>query len=170
MAELKAHDYWSTLLIHIREAKGWSQLRLAEALGVRRETVTRWEMESKYPSLEKQAEIGKLAASLNIASVYGITQVVDISPFPMILTDRNDFVLAASKSSGFQSGITVIEQTPENERENYKQFSINVENTGFWEEVGNTFEYAFEIEGEQRRAVIQSVGSRGHIFALVQKV
>lgn len=170
MTELKAPDYWSSLLTHIRQAKNWSQQQLAVELGVSRDTVSRWEQESKYPSLDNQIRIGELASSINVASVYGIVEVINISPFPMILTNKNDMVLAASKSSGFVSGKTVIEQTPEDERENYSNFSKMVASTGFWEKSGNTFEYGFEIDGQQRKAIIHSVGSRGHIFALVQKL
>ncbi len=87
----------------------------------------------------------------------------------MILTDRNDVVLVSSKSSGFESGKTVIEQTPFDEQANYRLFSQMVADTGFWDRSGNTLDYEFEIDGQLRRSVIQSVGSRGHIFALVQK-
>lgn len=170
MSEPKAPDYWSKLLVDMRDRKNWSQSQLAAELGVTRETICRWEQESKYPSLEKQNLIGELAATLNVASVYGIVAVVNISPFPMILTDRNDMVLAASKFSGFVSGKTVIEQTPEEERVNYAQFLQSVADTGFWDRSGNSFEYEFELDGKRRRAVLQSVGSRGHVFALVQKL
>lgn len=170
MVDHKIPDYWSSLLIQIRKAKGWSQIQLADEIGVSNDTVSRWEKEIKYPSTENQIRIGKLASELNVDSVFGLSEVVRISPFPMILTDRNDFVIAASKSSGFISGQTVVEQTPEDEREKYREFSKIVADTGFWEKAGNTFEYKFEIGGEQRQAVLQSVGSRGHIFALVQKL
>ena len=131
MEEPNAPEYWSALLIQIREMKKWNQAQLAEELGVSRETISRWEQELKYPSLENQARIGELAASLNVSSVYGIAEVVNISPFPMILTDSNDYVLAASKSSGFKKGKTVSEQTPIEERENYKCFFKIVSDTGF---------------------------------------
>ena len=170
MVDIKAPDYWSSLLIQIRNLKGWSQVELAKELAVTRETISRWEQEAKYPSVEIQIKIGEIASSLNVASVFGIGQVVEISPFPMILTDSNDFVIAASKTSGFEKGKTVSEQTPIDERENYKSFSKMVSDTGFWEKSGNTFEYEFKIKNETRKAVIQSVGSRGHIFALVQKL
>lgn len=87
-----------------------------------------------------------------------------------MLTDQNDFVLAASKSSGFEVGKTVAEQTSEEERENYYSFSKMISDTDFWSKTDNTFEYEFEIDGHKRKAIIQSVGSRGHIFALVQKL
>jgi transcriptional regulator with XRE-family HTH domain len=169
MSEHQAPDYWSSLLKQIREVKNWTQSQLADELGVSRETVSRWEQERKYPSLENQICIGQLATSLNFMSIYGIAAVVTNSPFPMILTDRNDMVLAASKCSGFVAGMTVIEQTPEEERENYIQFSNMVWEAGFWDKADNLLEYDFEIDGQQRKAVIHSVGSRGHIFAVVQK-
>jgi transcriptional regulator with XRE-family HTH domain len=169
MTELKAPDYWSSLLLQIRTVKNWSQNELAEAIGVSRHTIIRWEQESKYPSPENQRVIGELASGLYVDSLFGIFQVVENSPFPMILTDRNDVVLASSKSSGFKSGQTVIEQTPLDEQENYRQFIKMVADTGFWGRSSNTLEYEFETDGRQRRAVVQSVGSRGHIFALVQK-
>jgi|688.fasta_scaffold881457_1 transcriptional regulator with XRE-family HTH domain len=170
MTEPQAPDYWSSLLIQIRETRNWSQLQLSKELGVSRDTVSRWELEHKYPSLDNQMRIGELANALNVASVFGISQVVEASPFPMILTDQNDFILSASKISGFQSGKTVIEQTPKEEQENYKGFSEMVAQTGFWDKAGNIFEYKFDVNGEQKKAIIQSVGSRGHIFALVQKL
>lgn len=170
MTDAKAPDYWSALLVQMRQTKDWSQTQLAEELGVSRDTVLRWEKELKYPSLDNQIRIGELAAALNLASVYGVVQVVNISPFPMILTDKNGMVLAASKTSGFVSGKTVTDQTPEDERENYLNFSKMVASTGFWDRSGNTLEYVFEIDIQQKKAVIQSVGSRGHIFALVQKL
>lgn len=170
MQENKASDYWASLLIQIRSHKDWNQTQLAHEIGVSKDTVSRWENELKYPSIENQKKIGELANSLNVASVFGISQVVETSPFPMILTDRNDYVIAASMCSGFVAGQTVIEQTPEDERENYAQFSKIVANSGFWDKSGNAFEYEFQIENETRKAVIQSVGSRGHIFALVQKL
>jgi len=170
MTDAKAPDYWSALLVQMRQTKDWSQTQLAEELGVSRDTVLRWEKELKYPSLDNQIRIGELAAALNVASVYGVVQVVNISPFPMILTDKNGMVLAASKTSGFVSGKTVTDQTPEDERENYLNFSKMVASTGFWDRSGNTLEYVFEIDSQQKKAVIQSVGSRGHIFALVQKL
>ena len=170
MIEKKASDYWAYLLIQIREAKGWTQTDLSKEIGVSRDTISRWEQESKYPSLDNQKLIGELASSLNVASVYGIIEVVNISPFPMILTDINDYVLAASKVSGFEAGKTVFEQTPIEEQDNYRKFSKLVADTKFWEKSGNTFEYEFKIGPETRKAVIQSVGSRGHIFALVQKL
>jgi len=170
MTEPKTPEYWSSVLIEIRKTKSWNQTELAKALGVSRETVSRWELGLKYPTLENQIRIGELASSLNVASVFGITQIVNISPFPMILTDRDGFVLAASKSSGFTAGRTVIDQTPPEERESFKNFSERVSSTGIWEKSGNSVEYAVEIGDERRKAVIQSVGSRGHIFALVQKL
>jgi len=170
MDDIKAPDYWSSILIQIRNLKCWTQAELADVLSVTRETISRWEQESKYPSTEMQEKIGELASTLNVASVFGIGQVVEISPFPMILTDSNDLVIAASKSSGFKKGKTVLEQTPSEERNNYQSFSKMVSDTGFWEKSGNTFEYEFKIGNETRKAVIQSVGSRGHIFALVQKL
>ena len=170
MAEPNAPDYWSSLLLQIRETKNWTQAQLADELGISRDTVSRWEQESKYPSSENQAKIGELASSLNVASVYGISQVVDISPFPMILTDQNDFVLAASKSSGFEVGKTVVDQTPKEEKENYHKFSELVSESGFWLKAGNSFEYEFVVHRQKRKAIIQSVGSRWHIFALVQKL
>ena len=143
---------------------------MAEELDISRDTDSRWEQEAKYPSLENQERIGELASSINVAFVYGISQVVDISPCPIILTDRNDFVLAASKISGFEVGKTVVDQTPKEEQQNYHKFCELVTNSGFWTKAGSTFEYEYVVHRQKRKPVIQSVGSRGHIFALVQKL
>jgi len=170
MESHKAVDYWSSLLLQIRKKNNWNQSHLADQLGVSRETVSRWESGSKYPSIEQQSKIGTMAESLNIASVYGIARVVFMSPFPMILTDKDDVVIAASQTSGFQTGMTVLEQTPRDEHKNYLDFSKTVKDTGFWDKADNVFEYEFIIATQKRKAIIQSVGSRGHIFALVQKL
>lgn len=170
MPDPKTSTYWSSIIIQLRNDKGWSQSDLAKEIEVSRETVSRWESASAYPSIKQQKKISFLAEEENIASLYGILSVVNISPFPMILTDKHDLVLVASKSSGFEVGKTVIEQTPEDEKDNYRAFSKMVSDTGFWSKTDNTFEYEFEIDGLKRKAVIQSVGSRGHIFALIQKL
>lgn len=170
MPEINASNYWSLLLVQLRKNKKWSQADLANKIGVSRESVSRWESGSTYPSIKQQKKIGMIADDLNIASVYGIVRVVNHSPYPMILTDINDYVLAASASSGFDVGVTVFEQTPEDERGNYLDFTKQVAETGFWEKEDNILEYEFVVGGEKRRAVVQSVGSRGHIFALVQRL
>ena len=170
MSEIKPPSYWALLLAQLRKHKNWTQADLANHIGVSRETVSRWEAEATYPSIKQQKKIGLLAEELNVASVYGIVKVVDHSPFPMILTDINDYVLAASAISGFTVGETVFEQTPEDERQNYLMFSKRVADTGFWDKEDNILEYEFVIGNEKRKAVVQSVGSRGHIFALVQKL
>jgi transcriptional regulator with XRE-family HTH domain len=162
--------YWANLLLQIRSASGWTQEDVAREFGVSRATINRWEMQTKYPSIENQRRIGELATEKNIASVQGIVHVVNKSPFPMILTDINDYVLAASKSSGFRVGELVIDQTPADERDHYKAFSKMVADTGFWKKANNYLEYEFNVGGETRRAILHSVGSRGHVFALVQKL
>lgn len=168
--DLAPPDYWANLLLQIRAASGWTQDDLARECGVSRATINRWETQAKYPSVENQRKIGELANQMNIASVYGVVQVVNRSPFPMILTDANDYVLAASQSSGFRVGELVLDQTPSDEQENYRKFSKVVADTGFWEKADNYLEYEFEIGGQTRKAIVHSVGSRGHIFALVQKI
>ena len=170
MSDKITTDYWSALLINIRREKNWSQADLARELDVSRETVARWETEARYPSIDKQKLIGEIATTLNVASVYGVVEVVNASPFSMLLTDSNDYVVAASKISGFDCGRTVAEQTPVDEQANYAAFSQMVTATGFWLKAGNCFEYDFQIGSEKRRAIIHSIGSRGHIFALVQKL
>jgi len=168
--DLVPPDYWANLLLQIRSETGWTQEELAKEFGVSRVTMNRWETQAKYPSVENQLKIGELANQRNIASVYGVVQVVNKSPFPMILTDANDYILAASQCSGFRIGELVIDQTPSDEQENYRAFSKMVADTGFWEKADNYLEYEFEIGGQTRKAIIHSVGSRGHIFALVQKI
>ena len=170
MSDKITTDYWSALLISIRKEKNWSQADLAGELDVSRETVARWEAEARYPSIDKQKMIGEIATNLNVASVYGVVEVVNASPFSMILTDSNDYVVAASGVSGFMCGRTVVEQTPLEEQDNYIEFSRKIRNTGFWRKAGNCFEYDFYIGSEKRMAIIHSIGSRGHIFALVQKL
>jgi DNA-binding XRE family transcriptional regulator len=112
MTTSKELSYWASLLQQIRETNRWTQAQLAAEIGVNRFTVMRWENETKHPSLVSQQLISELANRFNIESVYGLSNVIALSPFPMILTNRKDFVISASKISGFLSGKTVLEQTP----------------------------------------------------------
>lgn len=47
-------------LISLRKSKGLSQLELAEALNVSRQAVSRWEVGTSIPSMEKLIALGKL--------------------------------------------------------------------------------------------------------------
>lgn len=47
-------------LIELRKSRGWSQEQLGEQLGVTRQTISKWELGSTTPELEKLAKISEL--------------------------------------------------------------------------------------------------------------
>jgi DNA-binding transcriptional regulator YiaG len=163
-------DYWASMIAQIRNAMRLNQDELAAMLGSNQSTVCRWEKGESVPSPEKQALIEKIAADANIASIKGLLNIVNGSPFPMILVDRFGGVLAASESSGFKSGSDVLDQTPEEEREHFRAFSASIEASGFWKKDGVRFDYEFRHGGKARRAIAQSILIRGNVFAVVQRL
>lgn len=158
------------MIAQIRNAMRWNQADLAARLGSNQSTVSRWEKGESLPSPDKQALIEKLAADANIASIAGLLTIVNGSPFPMILVDRLGAVLAASRSSGFMAGLTVIDQTPDEERAFFRDFSESIRASGFWEKDGMSFDYEVDLGTEIRRAVAQSIMIRGAVFAVVQRI
>jgi hypothetical protein len=114
----------------------------------------------------KQEMIEKIAADANIASISGLLKIVNGSPFSMILVDKLGAVLAASKSSGFATGLSVIDRTPDQERQFFHEFSDSIRATGFWEKDGMRFDYELDLGKEIRRAIAQSIMIRGNVFAL----
>ncbi len=55
---------FSEKLMDLRRREGWSQERLAEELGVTRQSVSKWEMGTAMP------ELGKLIA---LSDLFGVT-------------------------------------------------------------------------------------------------
>lgn len=51
---------FSEKLIELRKQRGWSQEELGERLGVTRQTVSKWELGSTTPEMEKLAAMGEL--------------------------------------------------------------------------------------------------------------
>lgn len=51
---------FSERLMALRRSKGWSQEELGERLGVTRQTVSKWELGSTTPEMEKLSAIGEL--------------------------------------------------------------------------------------------------------------
>ena len=167
--ESSEQDYWVSLIQHIREVQKWSQSRLAEELGTNQETISRWEIGAANPSSKKQELLEKLAERLHLSSLGGIASIVRISPFPMLLCNRHDEVVAASASSGFKEGLGVLEQTPQEQHRCFREFSSMIRTGGFWNRSGQTFEYNYvNGDGERFGAVVTSVGIRGEIYCVVQ--
>lgn len=170
MPEEPLEEYWPSLIAQVRNELNLSQEAFASKLGTTQATVSRWETGESVPSRRNQQLIEDMAADANLASINGLLKIVDTSPFPMIVTDRASNVLAASKSSGFEAGPSVIEQTPEEERGNFAKFTDAVTASGFWEAEGKRFDYEFKIGSERRRAVVQSIMVRGIVYAVVQRL
>jgi transcriptional regulator with XRE-family HTH domain len=169
MTDQASASYWAAIIARIRASKNWTQARFAEEIGSNRETVSRWESGVRLPELASRARIEALAQKLDPGSLQGWVTAIKASPFPIMLTDRNSYVLAASDSSGFAAGNNVIEQTPLEERANYTHFSDAVTASGFWDEPGRRFDYDFKIGDEARKAVVISIGVQGKIYAMVQR-
>lgn len=163
-------EYWSSLVVQVRNELRLNQQAFAAKLETSQATVSRWEKGETLPSLRNQQILEELAGTANLASINGLMKIVNASPFPMILTDRAANVLAASESSGFKSGRRVIDQTPKEERANFQKFADAVTATGFWDEDGRRFDYEFRIGSERRRAVVQSIIIRGNVYAVVQRL
>jgi transcriptional regulator with XRE-family HTH domain len=163
-------EYWSSLAVQVRNELKLNQQAFAEKLRTTQATISRWENGEALPSLRNQQLIEELAGAANLASINGLMKIVNASPFPMMLTDRASNVLAASESSGFKAGHSVIEQTPEEERNHFARFAEAVTATGFWDEDGKRFDYLFEAGGRRRRAVVQSILVRGNVYAVVQRL
>ena len=163
--------YWASLLRQIREVQRWSQARIAEELDTNQETISRWENAAVLPSPQKQVIIEQLAEALFLSSLRGIASIVRCSPYPMLLCDRNDMVVAASLASGFKEGKDVLSQTPREQHGYYREQSARMEADGFWQQSGERSSYHFTNDQDRTfRAVMVSVGVRGQVYCLVQAV
>lgn len=167
----EAGDYWPSLLLQIRETNKWSQERLAAEIGSNQETVSRWERGTVVPSRSKQAIIERIAEQLQLASLGGLANIVRHSPYPMLLCNRRDIVVAASAASGFDEGRPVLAQTPPPQHGYYQTFTHQLQADGFWQESGQTRTYGFEaIDGQLFSAVLVSINVRGEMYCVVQAV
>ena len=164
-------DYWPSLLLQIRETNKWSQDRLAAEIGSNQETVSRWERGLVMPSRNKQASIERIAEHLQLSSLGGLSNIVRLSPYPMLLCNRRDVVVAASPMSGFHEGHPVLAQTPASQHGYYLSFTRRLEADGFWQESGQTRTYAFEDgDGRISSAVLVSINIRGEMYCVVQAI
>lgn len=170
MPKIPLDEYWPSLITQIRKAFGLNQDAFAEKLGTTQASVSRWEKGERIPSLHNQKVIEAMAAEANLASIDGLLMIINASPFPIILVDRDSNVLAASERSGFKVGVGVIEQTPSDEQQNFATFREALSASGFWEGEGRRFDYEFRIGEDLRQAVVQSVLIRGIVYAVVQRL
>lgn len=162
-------NYWRKLIKSLRVSQQFSQFQLAEVLGVDQATISRWERGLSEPQYHQRKALHGLARDAGLATLGDLTNIVNFSPFPMILVNRSKEVIAASVCSGFKPGLTVTEQTPPEEQVFIKDFADQLEATGFWTGGCAKFDYAFNTETECRRAVVIPITIRGEVFALTQK-
>lgn len=162
--------YWANLLLAIRNSRRWKQARLAEELGTNQETVSRWERGVVVPSRAKQEVIETLAERCNISSLGAVTHIVRLSPYPMLLCDENDTVIAASLTSGFAEGQSVTEHTPEEQHAYYAEFSRQLTESDFWKDSGHCREYHFRGALGDLKAVLVSIRIQGNVYCVVQAV
>jgi transcriptional regulator with XRE-family HTH domain len=119
-------NYWGMLIKSLRVSQQVSQFQLAEVLGVDQATVSRWERGLSEPHYEMRKALHGLAREAGLATLGDLTNIVNFSPFPMILVDRWQEVIAASVCSGFKPGLTVTEQTPPEEQVFLKDFATSL--------------------------------------------
>lgn len=161
---------WADLVRQIRSLNRWSQQTLAEHMQTDQATVSRWERGVSQPVFKARQQLEALADGAGLQSLAGIATVVRVSPFPMILLDRDGEVIAASPASGLRAGTGIVEQTPPDERGFLADFKGRLEAAGFWRAGGPaSFEYAFQRGDETAGAVVVALAVRGHVYALVQK-
>lgn len=166
----KQENYWPLLISQLRTEMNCSQLRFAAALNSTQETISRWENGLSSPNFQKRNLLLKLKKKFIPAELQGLSTVINLSPFPIILTDRFGNILAASKISGFKSGKSVIEQTPPEEIKNFLKFENQLVRKGFWSKGGQCINYKVKIENNVRKAVVVSVGVNGAVYAVVQRL
>ncbi len=164
-----ASSYWPQLIKSLRISLNLSQSEFSERLGVDQASVSRWERGKTEPQYDLRKVLDGMAKQAGLAVLGDLIDVVNASPFPMILVSRSREVFAASASSGFQASGSVVEQTPPEERSFLEDFDDQLSAAGFWSGGLTRFDYEFPAEGEVRRAIVIAVTIRGEIFALVQK-
>ena len=167
----QARDYWPKIILAIRHARQWSQTTFASEVDSSQETVSRWESGAVLPSRQKQQRIERLAEGANISSLGGVSSIVRLSPYPMLLCDGADLVIAASESSRFQEGRTALSQTPAFQHAYYEEFSLNLRSSGFWAESGQSRRYDFRspLHGDFR-AMLVSIKIQGTVYCVVQAI
>lgn len=167
----ESRAYWSTLILAIRRARKWSQTTFASEVDSSQETVSRWERGAVIPSRQKQRQIEQLAEGANVSSLGGISNIVRLSPYPMLLCDGNDLIIASSESSGFQEGRTALSQTPKFQHAYFEEFAASLKSSGFWTDSGQSRNYHFvsKMHGEFR-AVLVSIKIQGAVYCVVQAV
>ena len=161
--------YWARVVRQIRESAKLNQMELADLLNTQQANVSRWESGATTPKRELQERLEALATQFGIQSLQGVLFVVRASPFPMLLTDQDGLVVGASASSGFTEGLTVIEQTPPDERNHFAAFQQELAERHFWSSGGNRFDYRFQRDGQTACAVVVSVAVQGIVLAIVQQ-
>jgi len=162
-------SYWAKLLKEMRRVRNVSQAELAHQLGINQASVSRWERGLTEPHFDLRRTLERMAREQGLTVLEDAMTAVRLSPFPMILVDRQARVIAASKCSGFQADQTVEEQTPPGELEQLRAFKAALLQDGFWEHRSPSLDYRVHVDGQLRLAVVTAIVVRGEVFALVQK-
>lgn len=161
--------YWGSLIIQLRQKKAWTQEQLAEILKTDQATVSRWEHGVTEPRNEVRIRLECLAKEANLSRLEDALTFVRSSPFPMILVNKTNVIVAASASSKFQEGKSCEEQAPEEEQSCLRDFKDHLAASGFWQMQVARIDYEFVGEDEPRRAVVTPLSLWGETYALVQK-
>ncbi len=162
--------HWARSVRSLRHGQAWSQTELAGAIGTTQAVVSRWERGESIPSPPMRKKILALSENIVPKELVALIEVVAHSPFPMILTDQKHMILSASKSSGLKKNVNLFSQTPPDEIAHLRRFSEWLEREQFWTGKRTVFNYAVNINGESRKAVVNAISAGGAYYALVQKV
>ena len=163
--------YWSQLIVQLREKNAWSQEMLAEILETDQSTVSRWECGDSEPRSHHPVrnKLEQFAKEVKLGAFGETIDMVKSSPFPMILVNKQDLVVAASASSGFQEGKTCFEQTPQEEQTYLRSFEQYLDVSGFWQTQSSRMDYEYIGDDGVRRAIVTRFTFWGEVYALVQK-
>lgn len=161
--------HWSAIIRNLRIALHATQADLATQVGTNQATVSRWERGASVPHVEARRLLEDLCRRHGLGLVNDFATMVNASPFPMILVNRDGTVVAASASSGFVAGVSAMEGTPPEERDLLARFRQSLEEAGFWDKARPRHDYEVRVRGKSRRAVVTAVSMRGEVYALVQK-
>lgn len=172
-----AHDRspteWMDVVRTIRLQLGESQEVFAERLAVTQTTVSRWETGMSLPLHGTQRTLQTLAtwsSTTDVSALEGMISSVRHSPFPMILSDEHDMILAASESSGFAAGRTAESQTPAHERVNLRQFCDALQQWKFWDVSTRRWAFVYRDDTRTPRAMVTRVLLGRRVLALVQRL
>ena len=161
--------HWSRIVRDIRRKQNWTQVNLAKAIGTSQVVISRWERGETTPSPAMRKKILLLGKNSVPKELAQLVEIVTHSPYPMILTDQKNMVLAASTCSGFRKGLDLLAQTPADEINHLQRFADWLAQEGFWKGRKLVFTYNVVVKGDRRKAIVNAIKANDAYYALVQR-